>query len=68
MTERVIVDMEDGAEAATAIEALEAQGCIVEDRGGELVVYVPDSRDAVEEVTEALNRAAVFAYVYEEDR
>jgi hypothetical protein len=64
MTDRMIVELQDVTERATAIEALKGHGCKVEDKGDTLVVSVPDSRDAEEEVTEALNDAGVSAYVY----
>ncbi len=64
MTDRVIVELQDVTEKPTAVKALEGQGCRIEDRGDTLVVAVPDSRDAEEEVTEALNEAGVSAYVY----
>ena len=64
MTDRVIVELQDVTEKAAAAEALKGQGCQIEDKGDTLVVSVPDSRDAEEEVTEALNEAGVSAYVY----
>ena len=64
MTDRVIVELQDVTEKATATEALKGHGCQVEDKGDMLVVLVPDSRDAEEKVTKALNDGGVSAYVY----
>lgn len=64
MTDRVIVELQDVTEKATAAEALKGHGCQIEDRGDMLLVSVPGSRDAEEELTEALNDAGVSAYVY----
>jgi hypothetical protein len=64
MTDRVIVELQDVTEKPTAAKALEGHGCRIEDRGDTLVVSVPDSRDAEEEVTGALYEAGVSAYVY----
>jgi len=64
MTDRVIVELQDVTDKATATEALKGHGCQIEDKGDTLVVSVPDSRDAEEEVTEALNDVGVSAYVY----
>jgi hypothetical protein len=64
MTDRVIVELQDVTDKATATKALKGHGCRIEDKGDLLVVSVPDSRDAEEEVTGALNQAGVSAYVY----
>lgn len=64
MTDRVIVELQDVTEKAPAAEALKAHDCRIEDKGDMLVVSVPDSRDAEEEVTGALNQAGVSACVY----
>jgi hypothetical protein len=64
MTDRVIVELQDMTEKAVAAESLKGHGCQIEDKGDTLVVLFPDSRDAEEEVTEALNDAGVSAYVY----
>jgi hypothetical protein len=64
MTDRVIVELQDVTEKTTAAEALKGHGYRIEDRGDTLVASVPDSWDAEEEVTEALNEAGVSAYVY----
>jgi hypothetical protein len=65
MIERVIVETDDADEQALAASVLEKRGCTVTGMSdGNLAVLVPDSRDAEEEVTEALNDAGVSAYVY----
>ena len=65
MIERVIVETDDADEQALAASMLEKRGCTVtETVDGNLAVLVPDSRDAEEEVTEALNDAGVICFVY----
>lgn len=65
MIERVIVETDDADEQALAASVLKERGCTVtETSDGDLAVLVPDSRDAEEEVTEALNDAGVGCFVY----
>ena len=65
MIERVIVETDDADEQALAASVLEKRGCTVtKTSDGNLAVLVPDSRDAEEEVTEALNDAGVVCFVY----
>jgi hypothetical protein len=65
MIERVIVEPDDADEQALAASVLEQRGCTVaETSDGNLAVLVPDSREAEEEVTEALNDAGVVCFVY----
>ncbi len=65
MIERVIVETDDAEGRALAASVLGKRGCTVtETVDGDLAVLVPDSRDAEEEVTEALNDAGVICFVY----
>ena len=55
MIERVVVETDDADERALAASVLGKRGCTVtETADGGLAVLVPDSRDAKEEVTDAL--------------
>jgi hypothetical protein len=68
MSERVIVETDDADERALTMSVLAKRGCTVtETSDGNLAVLVPDSRDAEEEVTEALNDAGVVCFVYRAD-
>jgi hypothetical protein len=68
MIERVIVETEDADEQGLAASVLAKRGCTVtRTSDGNLAVLVPDSRDAEEEVTEALNDAGVVCFVYRAD-
>ncbi len=61
----MVVETEDADEQALAASVLEERGCTVtETIDGSLAVLVPDSRDAEEGVTEALNDAGVVCFVY----
>ena len=65
MIERVMVETDDADERALAASVLGKRGCTVtETADGGLAVLVPDSRDAEEEVTEALNYAGVVCFIY----
>ncbi len=69
MIERVVVETDDADERALAASVLGKRGCTVtETADGDLAVLVPDSRDAEEEVTEALNDAGVVCFVYRAER
>ena len=68
MIERVIVETDDADEQALVASVLSKRGCTVTGTSdGNLAVLVPDSRDAEEEVTEALNDAGVVCFVYRAD-
>ena len=65
MIERVMVETDDADERALAASVLGKRGCTVtETADGGLAVLVPDSRDAEEEVTEALNDTGVVCFIY----
>ena len=65
MIERVVVETDDADERALAASELGKRDCTVtETVDGGLAVLVPDSRDAEEEVTEALNDAGVVCFIY----
>ncbi len=64
MIERVTVETDDADEQALAASVLERRGCTVtETSDGNLAVLVPDSRDAEEGITEALNDAGMCCFV-----
>ena len=63
MIEQVVIESEDGEKAA-ALAALNAKGCYkVTEEDGDLIVDVPDSNDAEEEITNLMNDAGVDCFV-----
>ena len=61
MIDQVVIETEERIKAVRA--ALKKGGTTVEKVGKNLVATVHESRDAVEEVTNALNDAGLTAYV-----
>ena len=67
MTERVIVETDVSLEELR--KALNGHGVTVE-KGPDnnFIVHISDSRDAEEEITDAMNDAALSGYVYKDEQ